>query len=133
MSYHFVGREGFMGMIRDGALLEWAEVHGELYGTSREELERARGEGSDLVLDIDVQGAAQVRREAPDAVSVFLLPPSYESLERRLRSRGLDDETTVINRALLADNDRSRVEMQAVAKRRAMHFLRSAGVDVGIS
>lgn len=92
ISYHFVERAEFEGLRGAGLFLEWAEVHGELYGTARSEYERARADGVDLLLDVDVQGAAQVRREFDDAVSVFILPPSYAALERRLRGRGPDDE-----------------------------------------
>lgn len=96
--YHFVDREAFESMKDAGALLEWAKVHGELYGTGRAELEAARRLGVDLLLDLDVQGAAQVRVAIPDAVSIFLLPPSYEALEKRLRGRAADDEATIERR-----------------------------------
>ena len=73
--------------------LEWAEVHGQLYGTARVGVRSSgRASGVDLLLDLDVQGAAQVREAFPDAVTVFILPPSYPALERRLRGRGPDDE-----------------------------------------
>ena len=83
-------------------LLEWAEVHGNLYGTGRAEFERARAEGVDLLLDLDVQGAAQVRERMTDAVTVFILPPSYQELEQRLRRRGQDDEATIERRLAAA-------------------------------
>ena len=88
--YHFVDRAEFERRVADGQFLEWAEVHGQLYGTSVEEGERAAREGFDLLLDIDVQGAAQVRQRRPDALTIFLLPPSRAALEERLRGRGLD-------------------------------------------
>jgi guanylate kinase len=92
VQYNFVDRAIFEDM-RDRALfLEWAEVHGELYGTSRAEYDRAAVDGVDLLLDLDVQGAAQVRKAFKDAVSVFILPPSYTDLERRLRGRGAENE-----------------------------------------
>jgi guanylate kinase len=81
-----------------GGFLEWAEVYGHRYGTSRAELLRAETEGVDLVLDVDVQGALQVRRKLEDAVSVFILPPSREELERRLRGRGKDDAAAIVRR-----------------------------------
>jgi guanylate kinase len=96
--YHFVGREAFEAMKDAGDFLEWANVHGELYGTGRAELEAARRDGVDLLLDLDVQGAAQVRVAIHDAVSIFLLPPSYEALEQRLRGRGADDEGNIARR-----------------------------------
>jgi guanylate kinase len=92
VDYHFASRPGFLAMKAAGQFLEWAEVHGELYGTSRSEYDRAREQGMDLLLDLDVQGAAQVRAQFADAVSIFILPPSYLALERRLRGRGPDDE-----------------------------------------
>jgi guanylate kinase len=99
--YHFVDREAFLRLREQGRLLEWAEVHGNFYGTGMGELERARAEGRDLLLDIDVQGARQVRERIKDAVSVFVLPPSYEVLERRLRGRAQDGDE-VIRRRLAA-------------------------------
>jgi len=97
--YYFVSREEFREMIREGAFLEWAEVHGNLYGTSFSEVERALSGEEDLLLDIDVQGASQVRgRLGARAVFVFILPPSLEELERRLRRRGTEDEETLRRR-----------------------------------
>jgi len=96
--YHFVSDPAFETLKRQGALLEWALVHGHQYGTSRREHERALDEGVDLLLDLDVQGAAQVRMKVEDAVTLFILPPSYEDLERRLRGRGQEDEATIRRR-----------------------------------
>ncbi len=98
VEYHFVDPAGFEILRRDNRLLEWAEVHGQLYGTALSEHERAAEEGVDLLLDLDVQGAAQVRRRFADAVTIFILPPSYSSLETRLRGRGQDDEATIRRR-----------------------------------
>jgi guanylate kinase len=92
VQYNFVDRPTFEDMRERGLFLEWAEVHGELYGTSRAEYDRAAKDGVDLLLDLDVQGAAQVRKAFKDAVSVFILPPSYTDLERRLRGRGAENE-----------------------------------------
>jgi guanylate kinase len=92
VQYNFVDRPTFEDMRERGLFLEWAEVHGELYGTSRAEYDRALTDGVDLLLDLDVQGAAQVRKGFADAVSVFILPPSYTDLERRLRGRGAENE-----------------------------------------
>jgi guanylate kinase len=103
--YHFVDRAGFERLRAGGALLEWAEVHGNLYGTGHAEIERARAEGVDVLLDLDVQGAAQVRKRIPEAVTVFILPPSYEVLERRLRGRGADDEATIRRRLAAAGRE----------------------------
>ena len=92
VDYHFVSRPDFLAMKAAGQFLEWAVVHAELYGTARSEYDRAREQGVDLLLDVDVQGAAQVRAQFADAVSIFILPPSYLALERRLRGRGPNDE-----------------------------------------
>jgi guanylate kinase len=107
VEYHFVDRAGFERLKREGRMLEWAEVHGELYGTERAELERAATAGVDLLLDLDVQGAAQVRLKVRDAVSVFILPPSFQALETRLRGRGLDDEASIRRRLLGARDEMS--------------------------
>jgi guanylate kinase len=85
--YHFTSREEFLRMIDAGMFLEHAEVFGHLYGTSRASLDEARAEGHDLVLDIDVQGAAQVRAKMPEAVGIFVLPPNPKVLRTRLRNR----------------------------------------------
>jgi len=98
VEYHFVSGEEFDRLRREGRLLEWAEVHGNLYGTGLAELERAERDGADLLLDVDVQGAAQVRQKIKDAVTVFILPPSYEVLEARLRGRGQDDDVAIRTR-----------------------------------
>ncbi len=92
VQYYFVDRRTFEDMRGRNLFLESAEVHGQFYGTSREEYERAAADGVDLLLDLDVQGAAQVRRAFADAVSIFILPPSYTDLERRLRGRGAENE-----------------------------------------
>lgn len=98
VEYHFVPRERFEELVDAGQLLESAEVHDNLYGTAYEEYRRAEAEGVDLLLDLDVQGAAQVRMKFRDAVCLFLLPPSYAALEARIRGRGQDDEETIRRR-----------------------------------
>jgi guanylate kinase len=85
--YYFTSREEFDRMVREGMFLEHAEVFGHCYGTSRLSLEEARREGHDLILDIDVQGAMQVRKSMPEAVSIFVLPPNPKVLRTRLRNR----------------------------------------------
>jgi guanylate kinase len=96
--YFFVGRDEFEQMLGRGELLEWAEVFGNYYGTSRRFLEEAERDGKDLLLDIDVQGAAQVKRKLPHAVRIFILPPSRGELEERLRRRGEDSEEVIQRR-----------------------------------
>lgn len=97
-NYHFVSREEFERRIAAGEFLEWAEVFGNYYGTHVSELERARQQGRDLVLDIDVQGARQLKEKIPDAVSIFILAPSRSELEKRLRVRDEDNEATIQRR-----------------------------------
>jgi guanylate kinase len=109
VDYHFVDRPTFERLRAEGKLLESAEVHGNLYGTSRAELERARAEGRDVLLDLDVQGAAQVRACLPEAVTVFILPPSYPALEQRLRGRGQDDPATIERRLAVAAREIAKV------------------------
>jgi guanylate kinase len=96
--YCFVSREDFQAMIARGEFLEWAEVFGNYYGTHRVYLDRARAECKDLVLDIDVQGARQLKGRIPEAVTIFILPPSRQILEERLRARGEDAESVIERR-----------------------------------
>ena len=99
--YHFVAREEFVRLRDEGAFLEWAEVHGNLYGTSLAELDRARSLGKrGILFDIDYQGARQIKAKLPSVTAVFILPPSLRELERRLRSRGSDDDDETIARRL---------------------------------
>ena len=101
--YHFTTRETFLRMIDRGEFLEWAEVFGNFYGTALSALDHARNAGRDLLLDIDVQGALQVMTKMPHAVSIFILPPSPQVLERRLRNRSQAEGVTqeaVIERRL---------------------------------
>lgn len=86
--YHFVSTERFRALVAEGEFLEWATVHDHLYGTSIKQVERELSEGRDIILEIDVQGAANVRSIAPSAVSIFILPPSFEVLRDRLTARG---------------------------------------------
>jgi len=100
-NYYFVSRADFEQMIARGEFLEWAEVFGNYYGTHRGVLETARAEGKDLVLDIDVQGARQLKCQISEAVTVFILAPSRQILEQRLRARS-EDRAEVIERRLRA-------------------------------
>lgn len=101
-AYHFVDRAAFESMVGADGFLEWAEVHGNYYGTSKGEVLPALEAGRDVLLDLDVQGAAILMRRFPQAASVFILPPSFEVLRRRLNARGLDDEDTVARRLAVA-------------------------------
>ncbi len=109
--YHFIDVQGFRALRDKGEFLEWAEVHSNYYGTSKRWLEEQIRAGRDILLEIDWQGAQQVRKVFPKAVGVFILPPSVEELERRLRGRGTDSEDVVSRRVLGA-----RGEMRHVAE-----------------
>jgi len=96
--YFFVTRQQFEEMIRKDEFLEHADVFGDYYGTARRFLQKAESDTKDLLLDIDVQGAAQIKSKLPDAVSIFILPPTRAELERRLRERGQDSEEKIQRR-----------------------------------
>src|SRR6185369_15574564 len=100
--YFFVPVSEFEQMIRDDEFLEYAKVFGNYYGTARRFLREAEEEGKDLLLDIDVQGAAQIKGKIPDAASIFILPPNREILEKRLRNRSLDAEEVIQRRLVTA-------------------------------
>jgi guanylate kinase len=111
VDYHFVDRATFDAMAADGRLAEWAEVHGEMYGTPRSELDEAAARGEHVVLDIDVQGARLIRSSVPEAVLVFVLPPSVDALLARLTGRGTEGGEQVARRLHTAMD-----ELQAVAE-----------------
>ena len=98
VDYRFLSETDFRAMIEADEFVEWAEVHGHLYGTSRKALQDAQDQGRFLILDVDVQGAMQVRQRVPDAVLVFVLPPSADALVARLRERGTEGEDTLARR-----------------------------------
>jgi guanylate kinase len=102
VDYNFVTRQRFEGMIAAGDFLEWADVFGNLYGTRASDTERLLADGSDVVLVIDVQGARQVRTLRPGATTVFVMPPSYATLEQRLRGRSKDSEGAILKRLQVA-------------------------------
>ena len=104
-SYHFLAREEFEKRIGLGEFLEYAEVFGNYYGTHRGVLELAEQHGADLVLDIDIQGARQLKGKIPEAVTVFILAPSREILEKRLRARGEDSDAVIERRLRDAANE----------------------------
>lgn len=103
--YYFVSLEVFNRMIEAGEFLEYANVHGNCYGTARQFLRDAGRKGNDLLLDIDVQGAAQIKRNLTDAISIFVLPPNREKLEWRLRNRGEDPEPVIERRLMAASRE----------------------------
>ena len=113
--YFFITRDEFEKMIGEREFLEYAEVFGNYYGTARSFLREAFARGNDLILDIDVQGAAQLKEKLPEAVSIFILPPSREELERRLRRRTvLENET----RRQLTGEGKSAEEVEVIVQRR---------------
>ena len=96
--YYFIGRDIFQAMANRGEFLESAEVYGNLYGTSHKWVKESLASGQDVLMEIDYQGAQQVRKTFPQVISIFILPPSYEQLEERLKQRGQDDQKTISRR-----------------------------------
>jgi guanylate kinase len=121
--YHFVSRDRFHQMIDDNALVEWAEYGGHLYGTPVESVRRARESSEVVILDIELEGAKQVRSAFPDADLIWIAPPSFDELERRLRQRGDTDED-----AIAARLDRARRDM-AVAPSLFDHVVVNGDID----
>ncbi len=111
LDYYFVTEEEFHALRAQGAFIEYAEVHGNWYGTPRQAMEELRNAGRDVVLRIDVQGAMQVRQQYPEAILIFVAPPSLQELEQRLRRRGRDDEEAIRIRLMNA-----RQEMEYIPK-----------------
>ena len=107
--YHFVEEVQFLSMLAAGDFLESAHVHGARYGTSKTRVDEALASGQDLILEIDWQGAAQVRQLYPNAVSIFILPPSMTALESRLRGRAQDSEEVILKRLAAARDEMSHV------------------------
>lgn len=107
VNYHFTSRERFLKQVGEGDFLEHAEVFGNLYGTSQSTVEQTLAQGHDLILEIDWQGAQQVRRALPQARSIFILPPSRAALQERLRNRDQDSEEVIASRMALATAEMS--------------------------
>ena len=103
--YFFSSREDFEKAIQEGGLLEWAEFVGNYYGTPLKEVNRLRDEGKNVLLEIEVQGAIQVQEKCPDAISIFIIPPSMEELERRIRGRSTEPEEIIQQRLAKASNE----------------------------
>ncbi len=108
VEYNFTSLSRFKSMIDEGAFLEWAVVHGHYYGTNLDPVQLALSRGEDLILEIDVQGAIQVMEKAPEAVSIFLAPPSLEALEERIKGRGTESSEKINSRL-----ETARKEMKA--------------------
>jgi len=105
VDYHFVDVASFQERIERGEFVEWAEVHGHFYGSSQAVVDEARARRGVAIFDIDVQGGQAIKRKHPDTVMVFVLPPSMDELERRLRERGTDAEETIRRRMLAARSE----------------------------
>jgi guanylate kinase len=110
VDYNFITRAGFEAMIAGGAFLEWADVFGNFYGTCAADAEREMSGGRDLVLVIDVQGARRVRQQRAGTIGVFVLPPDFATLERRLRGRSKDSETAIRRRLATAREEIAAVD-----------------------
>ena len=108
--YHFVDHAAFLEMIDAQRFLEWAQVHGNFYGTTRDEVFPRLEQGTDVLLDIDVQGAERVMQRYPEAHGIFVMPPSFRDLETRLRRRGLDDQEVIAGRLATALSEMSRYD-----------------------
>lgn len=109
VDYFFVSRDEFVTMMDQGEFLEWAVVHGHYYGTAKKQIEGCLGTGKDILLDIDVQGARQVRDKIREAILIFIVPPSFEVLEERLRRRQSDNEEAIRLRL-----NNARTELKAI-------------------
>lgn len=103
--YHFVNHERFLELVALGAFLEYAEVHGNLYGSSKAELDKSKRDGRPILLDLDFQGVEQVMRMEERAISVFILPPSIDELATRLNGRGKDSEEVIASRVAKAKDE----------------------------
>jgi len=103
--YHFTSREKFLSMVAAGEFAEWAEVHGNLYGTSLNTLQKCRDDGIDLILDIDCQGASQLKVKQVAGVNIFILPPSFKELRFRLEGRGSDSQEVIEKRLVNAEDE----------------------------
>jgi guanylate kinase len=103
--YHYLSREAFMAGVREGAFLEWVEYSGELYGTLRREVDEKLAEGADVILEIELQGARRVHRSSPEAVRVFIAPPSMAELAERLRGRGTETDAAIARRLHIAETE----------------------------
>ncbi|MBS3818495.1 guanylate kinase [bacterium] len=102
--YYFLSKKKFEQMIREKKMVEWARVHGDYYGTSQKEMERKKKEG-DLILDIDIQGAQQIKEQFGKVVFVFIMPPGYEELKKRLENRAQENEVSIQKRLESAEKE----------------------------
>jgi len=105
LDYHFIQRDLFKKYIKEGKWAEWAEVHGNYYGTSAEFLDKSLAAGGDILLDIDVQGTIQLLERYPDSITIFIVPPSMDMLRRRLELRGTDSNAVIARRLVNAEKE----------------------------
>jgi len=105
IDYFFTDRDMFLRMVEEGDFLEWTEYHGQLYGTAKSFVEQQLSAGSDVILDIDVRGAREVKSKIHEAIAVFVLPPSFQELERRLRARMQESDDSIFRRLEIAKGE----------------------------
>ncbi len=105
VNYNFIGEEQFKNAIKNNEFLEWAVYNGNHYGTSKYAVENTLKNGKSIILEIEIQGALQIMEKCPDAVFIFILPPSYDELEKRLRGRNTEDEQTIQNRLKITQKE----------------------------
>ncbi|MCD6574842.1 guanylate kinase [Candidatus Aerophobetes bacterium] len=105
VDYYFVSREDFEKLIKKNAFVEWAEVHGHLYGTSKKFLEENIKAGKDVILEVDVKGGTKIKEKYPQAILIFILPPSWQELEKRLHKRATEDEKSIKERLSTAKQE----------------------------
>jgi len=111
VDYHFITTQEFKERIRQGRWAEWAEVHGNLYGTSADVIDEGLSAGRDLLLDIDVQGTIQILARYPESITIFIMPPDMETLRRRLESRGTDNPEEIARRLKTAEKEMTRSDL----------------------
>ena len=111
VDYHFIIAEDFKERIRQGRWVEWAEVHGNLYGTLADLIDEGLCAGRDILLDIDVQGTIQILARYPECITIFIMPPDMETLRRRLESRGTDDREEIARRLVNAEKEMARRDL----------------------
>ena len=105
VDYYFIPEDDFFEKINHGKWAEWAEVHGNYYGTSADFIDKQKSSGCDILLDIDVQGARQILERYPDSITIFIMPPSLDALKQRMQSRGMDSEDVVDGRMANAEKE----------------------------
>ncbi len=111
VDYYFIGRDEFVKRLENGKWAEWAEVHGNYYGTSAEFLDKFLAAGKDILLDIDIQGTIQLLEQYPDTITIFIMPPSLDTLRLRLESRGTDNKNVIARRLVNAEKEMEKKDL----------------------